>query len=705
MKTDIVSALGDLKRTSYCGRLTQSDIGKTHTLMGWVANRRDLGGVIFLDLRDREGIMQVVVDRENISESDFNVAEHIRDEYVICVQGIVEKRSLDTINEKISTGTIDLRANSLKILSISKTPPFPIDDNISVRDDLRLKYRYLDLRRPRLLNNLKVKQRVLKSVRDYLENKDFLEVETPMLIRSTPEGARDFLVPSRLSQGKFYALPQSPQIYKQVLMVAGVDRYFQLARCFRDEDLRSDRQPEFTQVDMELSFVSQEDVISMLEGLFSKIMRDVMSIEIPKPFPRLSYFEAMEKYGSDKPDIRFGLEMVDITDIAKTSSFKVFADVVSDGGVVKAINVPKGNSFTRKQIEDLTDKAVSYGGSGMAWIAIDDEGNIQSVLTKYFKEEELKEIFERVEVKNGDMIIFCAEKTEKVYHILGSLRLDIADILGLRDNNDYAFLVVDNFPLLEYDEESKRYLAMHHPFTMPLEEDMELLETSPGRVRAKSYDIVLNGVELGSGSIRIHNPNLQAKVFEFLNIDNETASERFGFMLDAFEYGTPPHGGFAFGVDRLVMLMVGAESIRETIAFPKTRDGSCLMSEAPSDVSRDQLEDLGLAFGREKLIEESERKIKISSETIDKVADLSMISITDEERVSLSEDLKSILEFSNKLDELDTQGVKPLNHIFEHENILREDDVIPSLDRDLLMRNAKSVLDGQFYVPKIIEGE
>lgn len=703
MKDSIISELGDLERTILCGALSEKDIGKTHTIMGWVSTRRDLGGVIFLELRDKAGIMQVVVDRKSLPEEDFAKAEHIRSEFVVAVTGSIEKRAADTINEKLKTGTIDLRAHSLKILNVSKTPPFEIDDNTSVREKLRLKYRYLDLRRPKFYRNLKLRQIVLSYIREYLEEHDFLEVETPVLTKSTPEGARDFLVPSRLSPGNFYALPQSPQIYKQILMVAGMDKYYQIARCFRDEDLRADRQPEFTQVDMEMSFVSQEYILNMLQNLFKSVMKSVMGIDIPVPFTRLSYFESMERYGSDKPDLRFGMEMVDITDIAKVSGFKVFESAVNAGGIVKAITIKGGANLTRKQIEILTQKAVSLGGGGMAWVAINPDGSLQSVLTKYFADGKMQEIITRLGAENSDMIIFCADKRENVYRILGGLRLEIADMLGLRDPEKFKFCVIDKFPLLEYSPEEHRYIAMHHPFTMPLEEDMQYFDSDPLKIRAKSYDIVLNGVELGSGSIRIHTEELQKKIFDLLKIDDKTAKERFGFMLEAFEYGAPPHGGFAFGIDRFVMLLLGEPSIRETIAFPKTGDGSCLMSESPSSVSAAQLEELGLSLEGTNTSFSTVKKQTVDLNAVENAAALSKLALTGDEKDEMINSLSSILDFANTLSQLDTSNIEPLYQVIERKNILRDDNVKPPDDKENLMKNAAIVKDGCFFVPQIIK--
>lgn len=699
----MAETLGILKRTQYCGEIRESHIDTDAVLMGWAQRRRDLGGVIFIDLRDNTGIAQVVIDARDVDEADFLKAEKIRSEYVIAVSGLIEKRDEETVNPLIETGTVELRAKKIKILSEAKTPPFAIEEKSSVREELRLKHRYLDLRRPDLYRNLALRQRTIDRVRDHLTCQRFMEVETPVLTKSTPEGARDYLVPSRVSKGCFYALPQSPQIYKQLLMVGGIDRYYQVARCFRDEDLRADRQPEFTQVDMEMSFVDADDVTGMLEDLFADVFKNVLGQDIPLPFRRMTWQEAMDKYGVDKPDLRFGMEIVDLTEIASTCSFDVFRKATETGGVVRAINAKGYGDLTRTEIEELTKKAVSYGGKGMAWIAIRENGELYSVLTKFFKEDELRAMIEKTGGEPGDFIIFCADKLDAVRGILGSLRLDLGDLRGLRKKDDYSFLIVTEFPLLEWNPEESRFVAMHHPFTMPMEEDLPLLETDPLKVRAKAYDVVLNGTELGSGSIRIHLKDLQKKMFRLLGFTEAEAQDRFGFMLDAFQYGTPPHGGFAFGVDRLIMLMVGADSIRDVIAFPKMRDGSCAMSLSPSKVSVSQLKELDLLSGLDDYIHVEPAKPEVSGEQVDYVAALSRLAFSEAEKEELTRNLRDVIAFADKLSELEVEGLDPMAHIMPIENVFRQDECIPSLNREVLLKNAPAQRDGCFFVPKAVE--
>jgi len=690
-----------MKRTHYCGKLTDNNIGETVTVMGWVKRRRDLGGVIFIDLRDVSGIVQVVLDAGSIGNENFAKGESIRNEYVVAVSGRLERRDEETVNMNLPTGTIDVRATELRILNKSKTPPFIIDEYVDVREELRLKYRYLDLRRAEMLDNLKTRQSVLSSIRNYFEQKDFMEIETPILTKSTPEGARDYLVPSRVSKGTFYALPQSPQIYKQLLMVSGVDKYYQVAKCFRDEDLRRDRQPEFTQVDMEMSFVDQEDVIGILEELFAKILKKTKGIDIKMPFPRMTYEEAMDKYGFDKPDLRFDMPMVDLTEIMEVCSFEVFRKVVDRGGIVKGLCIKGGNELTRTQIEQLTKKAFEFGGKGMAWIAIEPDGSLRSVLTKYFSEEDMVRIIAKLEAKPGDMIVFSADQKEKARNILGNLRLEIADLLDLRDKDKFAFAVVTDFPLLEWSEQEKRYVAMHHPFTMPNDEDIELLKSKPEDVRAKSYDVVLNGIELGSGSIRIHQSEIQSKIFELLGFESEEAKDRFGFLLKAFDYGTPPHGGFAFGLDRLIMMIAGAPNIREVIAFPKLRDASCPMIETPSKVAADQLMELDLLVALSEIADDGGEKA-IAEEMLEHIANLAKLNVEDDERSELAKNLTDIIDFANQLNSVEMGDVDPLSYIIDNNNVFRKDQVKPSLSVEEVLKNASIKKGDYFYVPKSI---
>ncbi|GAW29529.1 aspartate--tRNA ligase [Carboxydocella sp. ULO1] len=585
-----MEALQGWKRTMMCGSLRAADAGKEIILMGWVQRRRDHGGLIFVDLRDREGITQVVFSPE-VDQEAFAKAEAIRNEYVIAVKGEVRLRPEGTVNSNLATGEVEVYAREVKVLNGAKTPPFYIQDNIDVDENLRLRYRYLDLRRPEMQRALGLRHRLVKTIRDYLDARGFWEIETPMLTKSTPEGARDYLVPSRVNPGKFFALPQSPQIFKQILMVAGMDKYFQIVRCFRDEDLRSDRQPEFTQLDLEMSFVEREEVLTLMEEMIAEVVRTTLGREVPTPFPRLTYAEAMARYGSDKPDTRFGMELVDLTDIAAGCEFKVFRAAADNGGVVKAINAKGCAHFSRKELDELTQYVAIYGAKGLAYIQMTPEGP-KSPIAKFFKEEELQAILERLGAETGDLLLFGADTPRIVADSLGHLRVHLAEKLGLIDPEAMNFLWVVDFPLLEWDEEEKRYVAMHHPFTSPMDEDIELMDTDPGRVRAKAYDMVLNGVEIGGGSIRIHRRDVQEKMFRLLGLSQEEAVEKFGFMLEAFEYGTPPHGGIAFGIDRLVMLLAGRDTIRDVIAFPKTQSASCLMTGAPSEVSAKQLKEL-----------------------------------------------------------------------------------------------------------------
>ncbi len=587
------------QRTSYCGEVTEKFIGEKVVLKGWVQKRRDLGGLIFIDLRDRTGIVQIVFNPD-LSKAALELAEKIRNEYVLSVTGSVVAREESTVNENINTGKIEIQAESVEIINSAKTPPFVIGDQSDVNEDVRLKYRYLDLRRSVMFDTMKLRHDVTLSFRNFLNDNGFLDVETPILTKSTPEGARDYLVPSRVHPGEFYALPQSPQIFKQLLMVSGFDRYFQIARCFRDEDLRADRQPEFTQIDMEMSFMSQEEIIALVEDMMKQLLQDVKGVALQTPIPRMTYDEAMSRYGSDKPDTRFAMELIDASEIVKDSSFKVFAGAVSSGGQVKLINV-KGaaSNYSRKDIDALTEFVSRYGAKGLAWLKAEEDG-LKGPISKFITEEEQQQLQAQASVEQGDLLLFVADKKSVVADALGALRLKLGKELGLIDETVFNFLWVTDWPLLEYAEEEGRYYAAHHPFTMPVREDLEKLETDPANVRAQAYDLVLNGYELGGGSLRIYERDIQEKMFKVLGFSKEEAQEQFGFLLEAFEYGTPPHGGIALGLDRLVMLLAGRTNLRDTIAFPKTASASDLLTNAPSEVSDNQLVDLSLQVRVEK---------------------------------------------------------------------------------------------------------
>ena len=591
----MAESMQGLHRSHRCTEVNNTMIGNTVTVMGWVQKSRNKGGIIFVDLRDRSGILQVIFEEANCGAESFAKAEKLRSEFVVAITGEVAKRG-GAVNENLATGDIEVIAKDIRILAEADTPPFPIEENSKTKEDLRLKYRYLDLRRPDLQKNIMMRSKVTTLVRSFMADEGFIEIETPTLCKSTPEGARDYLVPSRVHPGEFYALPQSPQIYKQLLMCSGYDRYFQIARCYRDEDLRADRQPEFTQIDMELSFVDVDDVIDVNERLLAKLFKEVIGVDVQLPIQRMTYKEAMERFGSDKPDLRFGMELCDVTDVVKDCEFVVFKNAIEAGGSVRGINAEGQGAMPRKKIDALVDFAKGYGAKGLAYIAIHEDGTMKSSFAKFMKDEEMQALVAKMNGKPGDLLLFAADKSKLVYDVLGALRLEIADQLGLLKKDEYRFVWITEFPLLEWSEELGRYQAMHHPFTMPMEEDLQYIESDPGRVRAKAYDIVLNGTEIGGGSVRIHQDDIQEMMFKALGFTMERAYDQFGFLLNAFKYGVPPHAGLAYGLDRLVMLMAKEDSIRDVIAFPKVKDASCLMSEAPNTVDAKQLEELGIAI-------------------------------------------------------------------------------------------------------------
>ena len=598
----MAESMKGLHRTCRCAEVTKDMVGSKVTLMGWVQKARNKGGLVFVDLRDRSGIMQVIFENGSIDQEGFEKAGKLRSEFVIAVTGTVENRG-GAVNENLATGALELRAESLRILAESEVPPFPIEENSKTKDEIRLKYRYLDLRRPDLQRNLMMKSKVMMLTRKFFTDEGFLEVETPMLGKSTPEGARDYLVPSRVHPGHFYGLPQSPQLYKQLLMCSGYDRYIQIARCFRDEDLRADRQPEFTQIDMELSFVDVDDVIDVNERFLAYLFKEVLDIDVKLPIQRITWQEAMDRFGSDKPDMRFGMELHDVSDVVKNCGFSVFTSALENGGSVRGINAEGQGAMPRKKIDKLVEFAKGYGAKGLAYIAIAEDGTRKSSFAKFMTDEEMDALVAAMDGKAGDLLLFAADKKKLVYDVLGALRLELAKQMDLLDKNEYRFVWVTEFPLLEWSEEENRFTAMHHPFTMLMEEDLPLLDTDPGKVRAKAYDIVLNGNEIGGGSVRIHQDDIQERMFEALGFTKEAAHEQFGFLLDAFKYGVPPHAGLAYGLDRLVMLMAKVDSIRDVIAFPKVKDASCLMTQSPSRVSEEQLKELELEVRPEEVTE------------------------------------------------------------------------------------------------------
>lgn len=694
-----------MRRTDYCGRLRESDIGRDVVVCGWVLNKRDMGGVIFLDLVDRTGTLQIVSNVESAAPETFRTVEDVRLQSVVEISGKLTLRDPETVNPKIETGTVEVACEQITVLSSAGTMPFSTDDIGNIREDLRLRYRYLDLRRPRMQRNIRLRHRVAALIRTFMDEHEFIEVETPILTKSTPEGARDYLVPSRVHPGEFYALPQSPQIFKQLLMVGGVDRYYQIARCFRDEDLRADRQPEFTQLDLEMSFVERDDVLDLLEDCFKYVMRQVTDQTFDEPFLRLTWQEAMDRFGSDKPDLRFGLEIVDLTDRLGQSGFTVFDNAVAKGGVVRAIRIPGRSDLPRGEIDSLTKFAIENGARGMAWIAYRPDGEIYSILTKFISEEKLKAALDDLGAVPGDFIVFGADDIKNVRKTLGALRLELGNRLDLRDPKDFRFLIVTDFPMFEYDEEAGRYVAQHHPFTMPFPDDIPLLLSDPAAVRSQAYDVVLNGTELGSGSIRIHDANVQRQVFTALGLSDETIEARFGFMLRAFGYGTPPHGGFAFGLDRLVMLILGESSLREVIAFPKIKDASDPMTGAPGPVDREQLDELNLSLAGKALekVTASTQNARVSTFDIDKAARLARITLSEKEKISFRKDMEKIIDFASELEAIDTGNIPGTASILDIENVFQDESItVEAVSADELLSNAKAIKDGHFFVPEVL---
>ncbi|MDD3335395.1 MAG: aspartate--tRNA ligase [Eubacteriales bacterium] len=693
-----------MERTHYCGTLRRAHIGQQAVVCGWVLTRRDMGGVIFVDVRDREGVLQTVFDLKQVDPDSFAAAERLRNQSVVCITGEIRLRDESTYNASLPTGEVELAALHMEVLSTCDTLPFSLSDEEPVREELRLKYRYLDLRRPKMYENLRFRSMLIREAQRLLDDDGFLQVETPNLCISTPEGARDYLVPSRVHPGTFYALPQSPQIYKQLLMIGGVDKYYQVARCFRDEDLRADRQPEFTQLDMERSFVDQEDMLAFLVKLFSDLFLRVMGRPIPHPFKRITWHTAMDVYGNDKPDLRFDLPIVEVSDIADKCQFTVFNTVRKAGGVVRCINVKGAYSiFTRSTIDLLTALALKLGAKGMAWILYKDTGEINSILPKYFSKETWAELEQRMDAEPGDFLLFCADELDVVRRVLSGLRVKCGDLLGLIDHNDYQFALVTDFPMFEYKKDEGRYAAMHHPFTMPFLEDVDLMfddKTKP-LVRSQAYDVVMNGIELGSGSVRIHRNDIQAKVFKALGFTKEQAREKFGFFLDAFRFGTPPHAGFAFGIDRLCMLLCGASSLREVIAFPKTKDASCLMTGAPDYVDASQLEalKLGVNVAEAGKAEQSQR---LNRETVQNTALLSMLTLSPDEERRMDKEFSSIIDFAGELSTLQREAPKKPRAPGRNQNI-RQDVPGESFTIDDVLLNAKTTDSRCITVPKTFE--
>ncbi|NLI22035.1 MAG: aspartate--tRNA ligase [Clostridiales bacterium] len=694
-----------MDRTHYCGSLRREHIGRRAVVCGWVLARRDMGGVIFVDVRDREGTLQTVFDLSLVDAESFAAAERLKNQSVVRVEGEVRLRDESTYNAAIPTGEVELAATALTVLSVAEALPFSLTDDEPVREELRLHYRYLDLRRPKMLENLRFRAKVQREAQRILDDQGFLQVETPILCKSTPEGARDYLVPSRVHPGTFYALPQSPQIFKQLLMVAGIDQYYQVARCFRDEDLRADRQPEFTQVDMERSFVNQEDMLAFLTDLFTRLYESVMERPLEWPFKRLTWQEAMDRYGNDKPDLRFDLPIVDVSDIAAESSFGVFTDALKHGGVVRAINVKGGGAvFTRATIEQLTEHAVRLGAKGMAWVLFKEDGEINSILPKYFSPECWQALLDATGAGKGDFLLFSADQLESARRVLSGLRVRAGELMGLIDPKRFQFALVTDFPMFEYKKDENRYAAMHHPFTMPYEEDLDLMQDDATKpmVRSQAYDVVLNGVELGSGSVRIHRPDVQSRVFTALGFSREEARERFGFMLGAFRYGTPPHAGFAFGLDRLCMLLLGESSLREVIAFPKIKDASCPMTGAPDFVDQKQLDDLKLGVGvAEEMKREHEEQV--TRETVRNTALLSMLSLSASDEAALDRDFLGIVDFAGELSALDRQAPQSPRPRNEKSVNVRPDEAGESFPLNRVLMNAKTCCGPYITVPKTFE--